>query len=796
MRRLALAFVLAAPACGDDATPQGGGTDAESDGEPTEGTSVGTEAGCEGTPTIECAPAIEVACEGPQTIVDVPVPEAACPEWMVEGDAPASFPVGATDVTFTLTGAPTEASCTTEVAVIDEVAPEIMCPPPAILVRASEGVGVQAPPATATDTCDEAPMVSSTATELPTGFTPVTYTAVDASGNEASCTTDFGVVDVFAVPGFRILSARLVDGQTTVTLAWEPPVGNHVDSLRIETAAAEDGPWTEVATVTSSDQLFTAPMNADAAWYRVVSVAEEGDGGATAARRAFAIASELYDIDGAIVPGVPFATTLYGVVRHPTALGEGPFPFVLMLHGNHGNCRDTPTADDDYCITSNSHDCGDPGGVATPNAEGYVYLLESLAAQGFVVASISANALNCRDDFILERSALIAEHLRRWAGWSSGNAAPFGGTFTGALDLGRVGLMGHSRGGDAIAHVHEVLAQDPIAGLEVRSLFAVAPTDYHDASIPNADLAVLLPSCDGDVAPLSGKNHYDRSIDFDDGARRAQVFYIGGNHNYFNTEWKISEWDLFGPGSDPYCQPDDEALKREQTAMLEGVLGSWFWTTLGTEDDPEPFVRADAASPTAFDVWADAALEMRWSYSSPSRALVDDFSDPGAPTINALGEVNTFENWYLFESCFGTVCDPYFLHPRNVVRLLWEQGNVPLATFWLGDYDASEFATLSFRVVSRRSTLNDGLEEQDFLLRIVDTDGDEVVFPVSDIKTLAHLYPHAEPYEILETVRVPLPALAAEQPELDLASLQSLQLEMTALDRSGSVIVADIELAD
>ncbi len=745
-------------------------------------------------PTIACAPPIEVACEGPQTIVDVPIPEAACPAWMVESDAPASFPVGSTPVTFTLVGQ--DASCTTEVTVIDAVAPDLVCPSPAILVRASEDAVVQAPPATATDGCDAAPTVSASTMELPTGITSVTYTAVDASGNEASCTTDFGVIDAFAVPGFRILSARLVDDQTTLTLGWEPPSGSHVDALRIETSSAEDGPWSEVATVASTEQLFTAPMNAASAWYRVVSVAEEGDGGATAPRRAYAIASDLYDIDGASVPGVPFATTLYGVVRHPEALADGPFPFVLMLHGNHGNCRDTPTADDDYCVTSNGHDCGDPGGVTTPNAEGYVYLLETLAAQGFVAASISANALNCRDDFILERSALIAEHLRRWAAWGSAGAEPFGATFVGAVDLGRVGLMGHSRGGDAIAHVHEVLAQNAIAGVEVRSLFAVAPTDYHDASIPNADLAVLLPSCDGDVAPLSGKNHYDRSIDFDDGARRAQVFYIGGNHNFFNTEWKVSEWDLFGPGNDPYCQPDDEALAREQTAMLEGVLGSWFWTTLATEDDPEPFVRADAPSPSVFDIWADAPLELRWSYSSPSRVLIDDFSGPNAPTTNALGEVNTFESWYLFESCFGTACDPYFLHPRNVVRLLWEQGNVPLATISLGAFDASDFAALSFRVVSRRSTLNDGLEEQDFLVRLVDTDGDEVVFPVSDIKTLAHLYPHADPYEVLETVRVPLPALAADQPALDLTSLQSLQLEMTALDRSGSVIVADIELAN
>ena len=786
-----LLWALALLGCGDDAAPSASDSDDETGDEPTGGSAT---TGCSDALAIECPPAIEVACEGPQTLVEVATPEPACPEWIVEGDAPTSYPVGVTAVMFTVSGDGMEASCATEVAIVDEVAPAIACPPPAVLVRAREDVVVQAPPATATDTCDEAPMVTASANDLPLGYTAVTYTAVDASGNASMCTTDFGVVDAFAVPGFRILSARLVDTQTEVTLAWEPPLGEHVDALRIETAAQEDGPWQELDTVANTEQLFTVALADDHAWFRVVSVASEGEGGATAPRRAFRIAPELYDLDAVAVPGVPFATTLYGVVRHPSALAEGPFPLVLMLHGNHGNCRDTPTADDDYCITSNDHDCAQPGAATTPNAEGYVYLLETLAAQGFVTASISANALNCRDDFILERSALVAEHLRQWSAWSSGNSSgPFGGAFMGALDLDRVGLMGHSRGGDAIGHVHEVLENDPIAGLTVRSLFAVAPTDYHGATIPQSDLAVLLPSCDGDVADLHGMRHYDRAIDFDDGARRAQVLHVGGNHNFYNTEWKISEWELFG-GDDPFCTPDETALAREQTAMLEGVLGSWFWTTLGTDDEPEAFVRADAPSPSAFDVWAEAPLELRWSYSSGDRVLVDDFSDPGAPAINALGETNTFENWYEFGACFANACDPFFLHQRNVVRLLWEQGHAPLATFWLGGYDTSDYDTLSFRVVSRRSTLNEGLDEQDFVVRVTDTNGGEVELALSEIDPLAHLYPHSNPYEVMETVRLPLAELATRGVDLD--TIESLQLEMTALDRSGSVIVADIELAD
>jgi hypothetical protein len=804
MRLFGLGAVLLA-ACGDDG-PVPADTDTDTDG--TAGTA-GTAGSIDGPGTLDeesagaCSEPFEltcpadqaVECVGPLTPVMVETPTAACEGWMVTGEAPASLPPGDHLVEFTLQGDGSRVSCTTAVTVLDEDPPFIDCPAPGMVLRPSPDVDVAPPAANADDLCWDDVEITASPAVLGSGATIVEYTATDGSGNAAMCSTDLEVVDVFAVEGFRLIAGQLGDaGQTEITLAWEPSPAAPVTGYRVETAPEPDGPWAAVGTVAAGEQLFTHTLGEPAAWFRVVTESELGDGGATAPRRAFTVIDELYDIRDVPVPGVPFATTLYGVVRHPTALAEGPFPLVLALHGNHGNCRDPGNPDDDFCSTSNDHECAFPGQLTTPNAEGYDYFLDTLAAQGYVTVSISGNAMNCRDDYILERAQLIAEHLRRWSDWQDGNGE-LGGLFAGALDLGRVGLVGHSRGGDAVSNVPGVLAQTPIPGLQVVSVFAVAPTDFRDVVVRDTNLAVLLPACDGDVSDLQGHRHYDRSVAFFDGVEQAQVLYVGANHNFFNTEWRLSEWEFY-PGTHPFCEPAADPKKLEQTRMLGATLGSWFGATL-QEEATEAFVRAERPSPTAFDAWTQSDLDLRWSYASTERATLDDFTGPETPAGNDVGGANTFTDWFVWQVCAAAGCDDAYPHLRSSLRLLWEQGHVPLARFDLQGYDATAAGTLSFRVVSRLSSLNTGLVEQDFLVRVIDSAGNRAELPLSDVKILRHLYPqtNAELLEILETVRIPVGRLLEYEPVLDLGSLEALELEMTALDRSGSVIVTDLEFA-
>ena len=235
-------------------------------------------------------------------------------------------------------------------------------------------------------------------------------------------------------------------------------------------------------------------------------------------------------------------------------------------------------------------------------------------------------------------------------------------------------------------------------------------------------------------------------------------------------------------------------MMQYQQNGLSAMLGDWFIPTVA-DQPPAAYMRAEEPLPDVYDEWTGEDLDWRWSYHGDERLIVDDFEGANSPATNDLGGTNTYDGqWFEVTHCFQESCDPAFDHLKWGMRLLWQTGNVPVATYGLEGVDASGADFLSFRVVSRFSTLNQGLETQDFIIRVRDTDGVEVEALLSDFKTVSHIYPGNQIREILETVRIPLTALGDPDPMLDLAALDAIEFEMTALDHDGSVIVTDFEI--
>ena len=165
-------------------------------------------------------------------------------------------------------------------------------------------------------------------------------------------------------------------------------------------------------------------------------------------------------VDADVLPGVP--TELWARVFWPgtaSAIDGGAHPIALFLHGNHSTCGygQSPRIDDSNQYTD-SGTC--PSGyVVTPNHRGYDHIARALADAGVIVVSINANRGITGGDGTSEdaglnmaRGRLVLRHLQKLAQWNRDGGAPasLGVDLRGHLDLMKVGLMGHSRGGEGV----------------------------------------------------------------------------------------------------------------------------------------------------------------------------------------------------------------------------------------------------------------------------------------------------------------------------------------------------------
>jgi dienelactone hydrolase len=213
--------------------------------------------------------------------------------------------------------------------------------------------------------------------------------------------------------------------------------------------------------------------------------------------------------------------------------GDGPFPLVLIVHGNHMM--------DDF---------SDPG---------YDYLGELLASRGYIVASLDQNFLNA-GGFIEAmlgglnnendaRAYLLLRHLVLWHRWNETS----GHRFEGLIDTDHIALIGHSRGGEAaaIAYAFNDLPCHPgngdirfDFGFKIKAVIAIAPSDgqfqprRQKTELRDLNYLVLQGSADSDVRSFQGALQYDR-VTFTEGSDhfKASVYIHGANHGQFNTRW-------------------------------------------------------------------------------------------------------------------------------------------------------------------------------------------------------------------------------------------------------------------
>lgn len=211
--------------------------------------------------------------------------------------------------------------------------------------------------------------------------------------------------------------------------------------------------------------------------------------------------------------------------------GDGPFPLALIVHGNHGM--------QDYSDT------------------GYAYLGELLASRGIILASVDENFINGSwsdifgglDEENDARGWLLLEHLKVWHQWNSTKEH----LFYNKIDTTNLALIGHSRGGEAVAHAamfNKLPYYPDDASVKfdynyhIKSIVAIAPVDgqYEPgesrAKFEDVNYFVLHGAQDGDVTSYMGSQQYER-VSFKDSLYhfKSGLYVYGANHGQFNTSW-------------------------------------------------------------------------------------------------------------------------------------------------------------------------------------------------------------------------------------------------------------------
>lgn len=494
----------------------------------------------------------------------------------------------------------------------------------------------------------------------------------------------------------------------------------------------------------------------------------------------------------------PAELPLNGRVWYPQA--EGHFPLIIAVHGNHPM--------EEY------------------SESGYDYLGKLLASRGFIFVAVDENFLNISawgDALFFSplreesdtRGWLVLEHLRLWRAWNDQPGSPF----YRRVDLSRIALMGHSRGGEAIGIAaafnllpcypdNAALAFD--YGFNIRSLIALAPADgqYQPGGLrtPLQDVNYLLlhGAHDMDVLTMMGAAPFERLTFSGEGDfYKAAVYVYGANHGQFNSVWGTK--DIVEPI--PRLYNLRQLLPEGEQQRIAGVLVSAFLEdTLHGQKD----YRALFQDLRRGRNWLPDTIYLN-NYQDSHTLLLADFSediDLTTATLNGgrLAGVNlTRWNERMVRGKWG---DFGF----RAVYLGWNGGSSSPASFTLylpeEGMPLGEEAVLSFSLADaaespliegdRRSSPLPAAEPLDLSIEVFDQHGIAARLPLSRYALLQpqiqgvfakaafmHATPLSEP--IFQTFDVPLAWFEEVNPALELNSLAGIRL---VFDRTTSGMIA------
>lgn len=392
-------------------------------------------------------------------------------------------------------------------------------------------------------------------------------------------------------------------------------------------------------------------------------------------------------------------------------------------------------------------------------AHAYDYLAEVLASRGFVAVT-------------LEHRGAIAwayDRQRRALGRAAaGGPNPFGIPLEGRVDLGRVGLLAHSRA---------VQAASGLAGKRrLSSMLVVAPVGVSGAvPLPDVSLSLVLAECDG-VAHRAGAawRWYDAArLSRTRRTPAAAVVVDGANHAFFaGPGW--GDDDGRAVVEKPGCEGGARLDRRSQQAWLGRYASAFFRSTL---DYRPPTAGLDPARPAPSRIFGVPVITAL-AVPASDRLVLQYPRDRSNVVTDALGEGIRLAGPITAEVCGrGEPC-PSAGSARVASRLRLSWSGPASYTIGLesGRRNLGRFAALSLRARSDVLTK----PRQPFSIVLHDPTGGEAVVVVRA--------PKPDPGGALGSIRIPIERFGG----IDLRQVATVSLSFSGAP--GALLVEDLEL--
>ena len=516
----------------------------------------------------------------------------------------------------------------------------------------------------------------------------------------------------------------------------------------------------------------------------------------------------------------PNFVELRGSVHYPASLTGGPFPVIVLLHGRHTTTYKTSAPG----TTALSWPPA-AGYQSIISFDGYDYFARTMASHGYIVISISANAINAADASLSDRGMnargqLVQKHLDMWNGYNTVGGAPFGTKFVGKLDMKRIGTMGHSRGGEGVVY-NALLNKSLGSPYGIKAVLTLAPVDFYRKKLNGIPLLNIAPYCDGDVSDMQGVHFYDdtRYNDAADTAPKHSVLIMGANHNYFNTVWTPGSYiaggsDDWSSTTDPFCSAAKAGNGRldttKQKAAFNAYGAAFFRMYVGGDTSFAPILEVDDIYPPLSSKLDTTQVYVSYHPGKNKRRDINRIDTLTNTSINTLSGAVTSKGLFSSSICGGGLTIPLC----NVSTALAKEphrgtttikGLAQMSLRWNNDTDyyqneipvafqnTTMYQSLSFRTtVNYKETTPVG-RDLDFTVQLIDSNGKSSTQIVSNYSGALFYQPGTQtnilPKTMFNTVKIPLIKFKG----IDQSKLKYVRFLFNKPD-SGSILVTDIAL--